>query len=77
MTNLAAPITEIKKSVDGLNVETSLFRYNEGKYAGRYAVRVKDLDVGEVVGITVYPDASPERAFAAYDKIVSLSTAAA
>ncbi len=50
-----APITEINKSVDEMNVETVLFLYNEGHHAGKYAVRVKDLDVNEVVGITIYP----------------------
>lgn len=65
-----APITEIQKSVDDLNVETTLFLYNEGRHEGKYAVRVKDLDVNEVVAITVYPCLTPG-ALEAYTKIVN------
>jgi hypothetical protein len=53
---LAGPIEEIKSEVTDMNIEIKLFKYLDGKWAGRFGVRVRDLDAEENVGITVCLD---------------------
>ena len=68
MKNEAGKIEAIKSVVNEYNVETKLYKFLDGKRAGKFGVRVYDLDACEVVGITVCIDM--EQAEAYYKKAI-------
>lgn len=52
-----------------INTEVKLYRFKDGRHAGRCAVRVRDLDAEENVSLVVYP--SEGGAAGAYQQLVA------